>query len=177
MPFCPSCGAEFRAGFIECNSCLVPLVDSLQDFVDAPGAEARTAPDDHEEDTLKLLANFNDEGEIALARRLLDEGGVPSVVHGGHAQNVGACAAFQLFVDEDYVDSARETLAAYQSPSLVTGQIEGQLVRLQQELTQIERRRVDLGSDVRSVRDGIEGLKVSLQRLNHGLEDEDQRAR
>ena len=99
------------------------------------------------------------------------------MVHGGHAQSVGACAAFQLFVDEDYVDAARETLAAYQSPALVTGQIEGQLVRLQQELTQIERRRLDLGSEIRSVRDGIEGLKVSLQSLNHRLEEEDQRAR
>jgi hypothetical protein len=177
MHICPSCGAEFRAGFVECNSCLVPLVDSLQDFVDEPGAEARTAHADHDEDALKLLANFNDEGEIALARRLLDEGGVPSVVHGGHAQNVSACAAFQLFVDEDYVDAARETLAAYQSPELVTGQIEGQLARLQQELTQVERRRRDLGSEIQSVRDGIERLKVSLQSLNHGLEEEDQRAR
>jgi hypothetical protein len=177
MPFCPSCGAEFRAGFIECNSCLVPLVASLEDFVDESGSDTRAAHVDHDEDDLKLLASFNDEGEIVLARRLLDEGGVPSVVHGGHAQNVGACNAFQLFVDEDYVDAARETLAAYQSPSLVTGQIEGQLVRLQQELIQVERRRRDLGSEIQSVRDGIERLKVSLQGLNHRLEDEDQRAR
>ncbi len=177
MPFCPSCGAEFRAGFIECNSCLVPLVDTLEDFVDEPGSETRTTHAHHDEDALKLLASFNDEGEIALARRLLDEGGVPSVVHGGHAQNVEACAAFQLFVDEDYVDAARETLATYQSPSLVTGQIEGQLVRLQQELIQVERRRRNLGSEIQSVRDGIERLKVSLQSLNHSLEEEDQRAR
>ena len=26
MPVCPSCGAEFREGFSECNSCMIPLV-------------------------------------------------------------------------------------------------------------------------------------------------------
>ncbi len=25
--FCPSCGAEFRPSFVECNDCLVPLID------------------------------------------------------------------------------------------------------------------------------------------------------
>jgi hypothetical protein len=170
MPFCPSCGAEFRAGFIECNTCLVPLVDSLQDFADEVGPDARTANVDPDEDTLRVLANFNDEGEISFARRLLDEGGVPSVVHGGHAQNVSSCVPFRLLVDEDYVDAARETLAIYQSAALVTGQIEGQLTRLQQELANVERRRRDLGSEIQSVRDGIERLKVSLQNLNHSLE-------
>ncbi len=27
MPFCPNCGAEFRAGFTECNTCQVQLVE------------------------------------------------------------------------------------------------------------------------------------------------------
>ena len=38
MPFCPSCGAEYRAGFATCADCRVALVDSPP----PPGAPART---------------------------------------------------------------------------------------------------------------------------------------
>ncbi|MGI6180746.1 MAG: hypothetical protein ACOYIE_01555 [Agathobaculum sp.] len=27
MPWCPQCGAEFRKGFRECNTCHIPLID------------------------------------------------------------------------------------------------------------------------------------------------------
>lgn len=31
MPWCPKCGAEFRAGFTTCNTCHVKLVDHKPD--------------------------------------------------------------------------------------------------------------------------------------------------
>jgi hypothetical protein len=34
--FCPTCGAEYVAGFTECSDCLVPLVDSLPEPERAP---------------------------------------------------------------------------------------------------------------------------------------------
>lgn len=31
MPWCPRCGAEFRAGFTACNTCHVKLIDHKPD--------------------------------------------------------------------------------------------------------------------------------------------------
>lgn len=31
MPWCPKCGAEFRAGFTACNTCHVKLIDHKPD--------------------------------------------------------------------------------------------------------------------------------------------------
>ena len=38
MPFCPSCHAEYRAGFTVCSNCNLELVDKLQEIA------AATAP-------------------------------------------------------------------------------------------------------------------------------------
>ena len=44
MPWCPKCGAEFRPGFTECNTCHIPLMDHKPD-----GTETIPAPDPAEE--------------------------------------------------------------------------------------------------------------------------------
>lgn len=44
MPWCPKCGAEFRSGFTECNTCHIPLIDHKPD-----GTETIPAPDSAEE--------------------------------------------------------------------------------------------------------------------------------
>lgn len=44
MPWCPKCGAEFRPGFTECNTCHIPLIDHKPD-----GTEIIPAPDPAEE--------------------------------------------------------------------------------------------------------------------------------
>jgi|GEM_PF-5083688 len=168
MPFCPSCGAEFRAGFTHCNTCQVPLVASLE-----AAAQPAGAPADFDDSALRLLSAFDDESQTAFIRRLLDEAGVPSVLQGGHAPNVAHCGPYRLLVDEDYFEAAEETLASYRSPSLITGQIEGNLNRLREELGQIEREHGSAGPQLRAVRDGIERLQADLQALNRELEGEE----
>ena len=37
MPFCPTCRAEYRAGFTECADCHVPLVETLKAPEAPPG--------------------------------------------------------------------------------------------------------------------------------------------
>jgi hypothetical protein len=166
MPFCPSCGAEFRAGFTECNTCQVPLVASLEAAEEAPGRAA-----DFEDDTLRLLSSFGDEAQAAFVRRLLDDAGVPSVLQGGHAANVKGCEPYRVLVDEDYFEAAQETIEIYRSPALVTGQIEGNLSRLRDELQRLERGREDLTPQFQAVEESLERLQADLSALNRELEE------
>lgn len=172
MPYCPSCGAEFRAGFTTCNTCHIPLVASLgepEEEVEAGAAGAEA--EDEAEDTLKPLGVFGDEAQAMLIRRLLDEAEIPSVVQGGHAPQIGQCTPWRIFVDEDYFASARETLASYQSETLLTGQLEGVLGQFENELGQLGRTRRDLQDQIKAVRESIAALREDLNALNNELED------
>lgn len=168
MPFCPSCGSEFRAGFTQCNTCHVPLVASL-------GAAAEEEPDkmpDFEPSgELRLLSSHDDQGQAAFIRHLLDQAGVPSVVQGGHSQNVKGCEPYRVLVDEDYFDAAQETVESYRSPSLVTGQIEGNLGRLQDELRQIGREHERLAPQLSAVQKSLAQLQNDLSALNRELDE------
>lgn len=80
MPFCPSCGSEYRVGFTHCRDCDVDLVESL--------------PKEHvpelDQTTLELveLASFPDYPEGEMIRELLDENGITTVLHGDAAAGV-----------------------------------------------------------------------------------------
>ena len=166
MPVCPSCGSEFRAGFTECNTCRIPLVDSLEE----PEEELPVVAEESSDETLHLLGTMDDDAQALVTRRLLDEAGIPSVVQGGHA-SIGHCAPYRIYVDEDYLDAARETLADYQAPSLVTGQIEGNLTRLSRELSRILKERRELSPKVQGISESIETLRKRLEELNVDLDD------
>ena len=166
MPICPSCGSEFRAGFTDCNTCHVALVDSL----DPPEDEVEVVEEVSEE-TLHLLGTFNEDAQAILIRHLLDGAGIPSIVQGGHGPQVSHCVPYRVFVDEDYVEAAQETIAAYQSPSLMTGQVEGDLARLSTELNRLARERRDLVATIQTVLRGVEQLREKLDLLNHELEE------
>jgi hypothetical protein len=174
MPFCPSCGAEFRAGFTTCNTCRVPLVDSLKGGSAATAnADVRGAADDEPgEDTLRLLATFEDDTQAVFVRRLLDDAGIPSVVLGGHGANVRSCEPYRVLVDEDYFEAAEEAVESVRSPSLVTGQIEGYLARLTSELSRVERDHDYARPQVHAVRASLEKLQADLNALNRELSEE-----
>lgn len=166
MPFCPSCGSEFRAGFTQCNSCHVPLVASLgaeEELVEVSDFEASGE--------LRLLSSFDDQAQAAFVRHLLDEAGVPSVVQGGHSQNVKGCEPYRVLVDEDYFEAAQETIESYRAPSLVTGQIEGNLSRLQEELRQIGREHEHLTPQLSAVQKSLAQLQNDLGALNRELDE------
>lgn len=167
MPYCPSCFSEFRAGFTTCNTCHVPLVESL----DEPEVEEAADAADSDEEVLHSLGAFTDEAQAVLIRRLLDEAAIPSVVQGGHAPQIGQCTPWRIFVDEDYLDAARETLASFQAPTLLTGQIEGALGRFENELGQLGRERRDLQGQIQAIRESIKSLRGHIETLNRELED------
>jgi hypothetical protein len=167
MPYCPSCGAEFRAGFDFCNTCNVALVDSL----DKPREVESSAEVESGDDVLHLLGTLTDEGQATLIRRLLDEAAIPSIVQGGHAPQIGGCVPWRIYVDEDYLDAARETLASLQAPTLITGQIEGALGRFETELGQLGRERRDLQPQIKAVRESIEAMRRELGALNDQLDE------
>ena len=166
MPICPSCGSEFRAGFTSCNTCHVALVESL----DPPEDEVEVV-EQVEEETLNLLATFNDDAQAILIRHLLDGAGIPSIVQGGHGPQIGHCVPYRVLVDEDYLEAAQEAIAAYQSPTLLTGQVEGDLVRLSTELNRLARERRELVAEIQAVLQSVEQLREKLDVLNRELEE------
>ncbi|HYE75151.1 MAG TPA: DUF2007 domain-containing protein [Blastocatellia bacterium] len=175
MPFCPSCNSEFRAGFTTCNTCHIPLVDSLDDDepeeVSTNGARSAVYEDDAE-DTLQMIATFEDDAQAIYVRRLLDDAGIPSVIAGGHGATIRSCEPYRIFVDEDYLEAAKETIESFSSPTLVTGQIEGNISRLSKELDRIERERDYLKPQVHAVRTSLTKLQSDLNTLNHELSEE-----
>jgi hypothetical protein len=164
MPFCPSCGAEFRAGYTRCNTCQVALVASLEALKDQG--------EEDESGGLRFFIGFTNEAQAAYARQLLDVAGVPTVVRGGHAASVEDCQHYQLFVHEDFVEAAQAVLDSYHSPSLVTGEIEDHLRHFQQALDAVERERADLAPHLRAVTQSIEHLQTELQAFNRKLDEE-----
>lgn len=172
MPYCPSCGSEFRSGFQVCNTCNVTLVDSL-DSLDDIEEVAPDTPAEDDDNPLHLLGTLTDEGQATLIRRLLDEAAIPSIVQGGHAPQIGGCTPWRVYVDEDYLEAARETLASFQAPTLITGQIEGALGRFENELTQLGRERRDAQAQIQSVRQSIDRLRRELGELNKQLDEHD----
>lgn len=169
MPYCPSCGSEFRTGFQLCNTCNVALVASL----DEPEEIEPDAPEPDDDNPLHLLGTLTDEGQATLIRRLLDEAAIPSIVQGGHAPQIGGCTPWRVYVDEDYLEAARETLASFQAPTLITGQIEGALGRFENELAQLGRQRRDAQAQIQSVRQSIDRLRRELGELNKQLDEHD----
>lgn len=168
MPYCPSCESEFRAGFTECNTCHVPLVASLAPEANDAG-EAYFEADDSDSE-LQLLLTLTSNSQAVFVRRLLDDAGVPSVLHGGHGDEVRSGEAYRIYVDEDYFEAAQETIESFRSPTLVTGQIEGDLLRLKQELPRLERENEHVRPQLHAVRASLEKLQSDLNALNRELE-------
>ena len=167
MPVCPSCGSEFRAGFTQCNTCRIPLVESLAEEIEE---ELPQVLEESSEETLHLLGTFDDDASAIVMRKLLDDAAIPSIVQGGHG-TIGHCVPFRVYVDEDYLEAARETLSEHQAPSLITGQIEGNLTRLSRELSRLLREHRELSPKVQAVSESIESLRKRLEELNVDLDD------
>jgi hypothetical protein len=72
MPFCPSCGVEYREGFTRCSECDVALV------AEPPPAALPVGPE------WSPVATFVTAEEASLARGLLAGVGIPSAVVDRH---------------------------------------------------------------------------------------------
>ncbi len=170
MPYCPSCESEFRAGFTECNSCRVPLVTSLNAAPQSAASVATYEEAETSESVLQQLVTLTSGSQATYVRRLLDDAGVPSVMLGGHSDDIRSGDPYRIFVDEDYFEAAQETIESFRSPTLVTGQIEGDLTRLQQELGRMEKENDRLKPQLHAVRTSMEKLQSDLHALNRELD-------
>lgn len=105
--YCPQCGVEYRDGFTECSDCHVPLLTGtgapdLQDLFD-PGLE------------LVVVLETNDRIQLAMAKGLLEDAGIPFFVLGEIATLVQDVDGFlrkwvRLQVPRDREAEARELL-------------------------------------------------------------------
>jgi len=67
--YCPQCRVEYRDGFTECSDCQVPL------FAGTPPPETAAASDPAL--GLAVVLETNDRFQLALAKGLLEDAGIP----------------------------------------------------------------------------------------------------
>ncbi|MGD0777523.1 MAG: DUF2007 domain-containing protein [Candidatus Solibacter sp.] len=116
--YCPQCRSEYRDGFTECSDCHVPLLAG------APPAE----PADAFDPTLGLVVvlETNDPVQLAFAKGLLQDAGIPFFVLGQIATLVQDVDGFlhkwvRIQVPRDREAEARELLEELEAESGLQG--------------------------------------------------------
>lgn len=111
--YCPQCLVEYREGFTECSDCRVPLL-----------AGAPPEPVDSFDPTLDLVVvlETNDDVQLALAKGLFEDAGIPFLVLGQIATLVQGVDGFlhkwqRLQVPRDREAEARELLQSLEQPA------------------------------------------------------------
>jgi len=111
--FCPQCMSEYREGVTRCADCDVPLVRQL------PAREAAAPPPVNLDDMVTVLKTY-DEGELLMAKSLLEAAGIPVHVPGAALSELTedsvlggptfAAGPAQLMVPADRDEEAKEVL-------------------------------------------------------------------
>jgi hypothetical protein len=111
--YCPQCQVEFREGFTECSDCHVPLLPG------PPPAE----PADAFDPTIDLVVvlETTDRVQVAMAKGLLEDAGIPFFVLGQITTLVQDVDGFlrkwlRVQVPRDREAEARELLAELLEP-------------------------------------------------------------
>lgn len=114
MPWCPHCGAEYRAGYTVCSTCGVPLVETPPDV--HPAADA-----DRPLDLVPLCERKND-AEADLLRQFLADSGIPVILRGrleidnlASMYTGNSLSGKRLFVNRCDLEQAQELIRAFQS--------------------------------------------------------------
>ena len=114
--YCPQCRTEYREGFTECADCHVPLLAG------APPPE----PDPFDPSLeLVVVLDTNNGVQLAMARGLLEEAGIPFYVLGQITKLVNEVNPFlnkwvSLQVPRDREAEARELLEPLLHPDSIT---------------------------------------------------------
>ncbi len=109
--YCPECGVEYRDGFTECSDCQAPLLTGKADSPDPfdPNLE------------LVIVLETSDRIQLAMAKGLLEDAGIPLFVLGQIATLVQDVDGFlrkwvRLQVPRDREGEAREILEQLLQP-------------------------------------------------------------
>lgn len=111
--YCPQCSVEYRDGFTECSDCHVPLL---------PGTCPPDPPDPFDPALeLVVVLETNDRIQLAMAKGLLENAGIPLYVLGQIATLVSDVDGFlrkwvRLQVPRDREAEARELLEQVLQP-------------------------------------------------------------
>ena len=105
--YCPRCRVEYRLSFNECSDCRIPLLHGT------PPEDEPAAFDPHLD--LVVVLETNDRIQLALAKGLLEDAGIPFFVLGQIATLVQEVDGFlrkwvKLQVPRDRAAEAREEL-------------------------------------------------------------------
>lgn len=111
--YCPQCGVEYREGFTECADCHVPLASGT----------CPPEPEDPFDPALELVVvlETSDRIQLAMAKGLLEDAGIPLFVQGQIATLIQDVDGFlhkriRLQVARDREAEARELLEALFQP-------------------------------------------------------------
>ncbi len=113
--YCPECGVQYRDGFTECTDCHVPLMSG--------SGEEDTDREDSFDPSLELVVvlETNDRVQLAMAKGLLEDAGIPLYVLGQIATLIQDVDGFlrkwvRLQVPRDREAEARELLEQMLQP-------------------------------------------------------------
>jgi len=102
--FCPKCKTEYREGFTHCADCDFPLVDAL------PADTDRSVDDMPDYVNLKTVFRTTDQGQIALAKSMLDSHNIAYTTLGEHTLMGGGAIYVRFMVPENKVKLAAKIL-------------------------------------------------------------------
>jgi len=103
---CPKCEAEYREGYTKCADCDVELVDTI--ILENEGYS------ELEEIIFKTVMTSFNQGEIALAKSLLESNNIQCFVQGESFNSLlKTSIPVSIKVPEDYVGQAKEVLKEF----------------------------------------------------------------
>jgi hypothetical protein len=111
--YCPQCGIEYREGVTECSGCHVPLLTETN------SQNPQAAPDPPTD--LVTVLESNDAIQLAMAKGLLEDSGIPFFTRGEIATLVQEIDPLlrkwiRVYVPRDRENEARELLAQLHQP-------------------------------------------------------------
>ena len=103
---CPECKAEYREGYTKCADCEIELVDTI-----TLENEESSKPEEIIFET--VMTSFN-QGEIALAKSLLESNNIQCFVQGESFNSLFRTSIpVSIKVPEEYVEQAKEVLKEF----------------------------------------------------------------
>jgi Putative prokaryotic signal transducing protein len=121
--YCPQCGVEYREGFTECSDCKVPLLAGP-----LPPEPETPDPFDPSLGTVVVLESRN-AIQLALAKGLLDDSGIPYILLGKITTLVNDVDPFlqkpvRILAPSDREAEAREVLESLLNPDASLAAVE-----------------------------------------------------